>query len=97
MVDGRQARDTLAGAINATSELPYRLAGPLVDAARGAFTNGMHVAVAVGALVTLVMSLIAGFALRDVRLDGSATAEPEVSTSGSGCEAQPACVGAVGS
>jgi hypothetical protein len=57
----------------------------------------MHVAVAVGALVTLVMSFVAGFALRDVRLDEPATAEPKVSTSGSGCDAQPACVGVVGS
>ncbi len=92
-----QARDTLAGAVDAAADLPARLAGPLVDAARMAFTDGMHVAVAAGALVTLLMSFVAALALRDVRLDDSGSPEPSVSTSGSGCEPQPACVGAVGS
>jgi len=92
-----EAHETLAGALNAAADLPSRFAGPLVEAARGAFTDGMHVAVAIGALVTLVMSIVAAFALRDVQLDEPAAAEPELSTTGSGFDSQPACAGAVGS
>jgi DHA2 family multidrug resistance protein-like MFS transporter len=61
------ARDTLGGALAAAQQLPERFAGALVDAAHIAFTQGLHVTVATGAVIALVMAAIVASLLRDAR------------------------------
>ncbi|NED98793.1 MFS transporter [Phytoactinopolyspora halotolerans] len=54
------SRDTLAGAVSATGELPTGVAEPLLDAAQAAFTAGFHtVAVVSAALMVVVSGLMA--------------------------------------
>lgn len=61
------ARDTLGGALAAAQQLPERLAGALVDAAQGAFTQGLHLTVATGAVIALALAVIVVTLLREVR------------------------------
>jgi MFS transporter, DHA2 family, multidrug resistance protein len=66
------ARDTLAGAITVAGDLPGRAGSTLIDVARGAFTDGLHLV----ALISLVAAVaLAGFVL--VLLRSVPTPEPE--------------------
>jgi DHA2 family multidrug resistance protein-like MFS transporter len=58
------ARDTLGGALASADALPARLGADLVDAAREAFTHGLHVAAACSAAVAVVLAFLAGVLLR---------------------------------
>jgi DHA2 family multidrug resistance protein-like MFS transporter len=71
-----EAGDSLSAALAGAGDLPADTAARLVDAARGAFTSGMHVAVGLGAAVTLTIAVIAAVFLRHVRVDGGAPAAP---------------------
>jgi DHA2 family multidrug resistance protein-like MFS transporter len=62
----RAARDTLGGAVAAAGQLPDQLAGPLLGAARQAFTEGLHVAFAVSAATTIGVAVLAVVVLRAV-------------------------------
>jgi MFS transporter, DHA2 family, multidrug resistance protein len=55
IVAAEAARDTLAGALTVARELPESVGATLVEAARGAFTQGLH--------VTALISLIGAIAL----------------------------------
>lgn len=70
------ARDTLAEAVKVASELPRDAGVALVEVARGAFTDGLHVV----ALISLVGAIaLAGFVLillRSVRLPAGEVEEP---------------------
>jgi DHA2 family multidrug resistance protein-like MFS transporter len=52
------ARDTLGGAVAAAGQLPERLGMPLLEAAREAFTQGLHVAAAVSAAAALAFAIL---------------------------------------
>jgi DHA2 family multidrug resistance protein-like MFS transporter len=71
------ARDTLGGAVQVGGELPGQIGAALIDAARGAFTQGLHLTAAISAVVTLGLALFVLITLRHVRADAGAEAEPE--------------------
>jgi DHA2 family multidrug resistance protein-like MFS transporter len=61
------ARDTLGGAVAAAGRLPGRPAHALIQAARQAFTHGLHVAFAVSAAAVLGAAVLAAIQLRHLR------------------------------
>ena len=76
-VDGAAAgtaRDTLGGAVSVAAHLPGRLGPDLLETARGAFTDGLHVAAVVGLLFALGAALLAYRLLR--HLPAAATTAP---------------------
>ena len=54
--DADAARDTLAGAIEVADRLPHDAAQSLLDAAQSAFTTGLHIAAAIGAVASIVLA-----------------------------------------
>jgi DHA2 family multidrug resistance protein-like MFS transporter len=79
------ARDTLGAAVGVADGLPDGLGAALLETARGAFLQGMHLAAAIGAVVAAALLLVAVTALRRPRtdevvmlpeLDEGATLEP---------------------
>ncbi|MDT5026347.1 MAG: transporter, family, multidrug resistance protein, partial [Micromonosporaceae bacterium] len=69
------ARDTLAGATAAAANLPEPLATALLTPAREAFTNGMHVAADLSAVLLLGVAVLVVTALRKVRPSGEIAAD----------------------
>jgi MFS transporter, DHA2 family, multidrug resistance protein len=67
------ARDTLGGAIEVAGRLPGQVGPALVDAAREAFTAGLHVAAAVSVVGTMALATFVALMLRHVR--GSSESE----------------------
>ncbi len=65
-------RDSLAGAIAATDQLPASVAAQVLTSAREAFTNGLNVVAAAG---TVVMIVFAAYALAIARQDRSVRQE----------------------
>jgi DHA2 family multidrug resistance protein-like MFS transporter len=61
------ARDTLGGAIEVAGRLPGELGPALIDAAREAFTQGLHLAAAVSALGSIALAILVVSTLRHVR------------------------------
>jgi len=61
------ARDTLGGAVAAAGQLPGQLGQALLDAARQAFTQGLHLAFASSAAVAIGTAILAAALLRHVR------------------------------
>jgi DHA2 family multidrug resistance protein-like MFS transporter len=84
------ARDTLGGAVEVAAELPERIGAPLLDAAREAFTRGMHVAALIGALVALTIAILAVTMLRHVPRSGGDEDAPEEIDAGEGVPAPSA-------
>jgi len=66
------ARETLAGAAAAAGALPAELGVALLDAAREAFTSGMHVVAAVSAVLLVGVAVLVATLLRHVRPIGEA-------------------------
>ncbi|MFG1874252.1 MFS transporter [Sphaerisporangium sp. NPDC049003] len=64
------ARDTLAGALTAASDLPGPLGARLLAAAREAFTAGMHLTAAISAVLLLATAVATLTLLRHVRPSG---------------------------
>ncbi len=58
------ARSTLAAAVHAADRLPPHLGTPLLTAARGAFTQGLHVAAIVSAALAVTLAVAAATVLR---------------------------------
>jgi MFS transporter, DHA2 family, multidrug resistance protein len=58
------ARDTLGGAVAVAGQLPDRLGMPLLEAAREAFTQGLHLAAAVSAAAALAFAILVTVLLR---------------------------------
>lgn len=67
------ARGTLGGAVDVAGQLPDRLALGLLDVARDAFVQGLHLAAGISAVVALAAAVIALLLLRRV----PASSEPE--------------------
>ncbi|MFG3102706.1 MFS transporter [Streptomyces sp. NPDC048182] len=61
-----EARETLGGALESAARLPGGTGNELLDAAREAFTGGMHAAAIAGTVILLLAALGAGVALRRV-------------------------------
>jgi MFS transporter, DHA2 family, multidrug resistance protein len=59
------ARDTLGGAAGVAVRLPGDLGAALLDAARAAFTQGLHVAAAVSVAVTIGLAVVVAGLLRE--------------------------------
>jgi DHA2 family multidrug resistance protein-like MFS transporter len=71
------ARGTLGGAQAAAMQLPDRLGGPLLDAAREAFTQGLHVVAAVSAVVAVGGAVLAAALLRGVPASSQSDGRPD--------------------
>src|SRR6266496_63417 len=62
--DADTARSTLAGAAQLAARLPNQLDAPLLNGARDAFTQGLHVAAIVSAALAVALAVIAATVLR---------------------------------
>jgi DHA2 family multidrug resistance protein-like MFS transporter len=71
------AKDTLGGAVQVGAELPSQLGTALIAAARGAFTDGLHLAASISAVATLGLAVFVWVTLRHVRSSASPEAEAE--------------------
>jgi MFS transporter, DHA2 family, multidrug resistance protein len=60
------ARQGITGAVAAAGRLPGAVAGDLLDAARGAFTDGLDVVAGAGALIFLALATVALLTLRRI-------------------------------
>ncbi|QDG61019.1 MFS transporter [Pseudarthrobacter sp. NIBRBAC000502771] len=60
------ARETLAGAVDAANLVPAPLAGALKDAAAAAFDSGVHVTAAIGLVLMATAAVLAAVVLRKV-------------------------------
>jgi MFS transporter, DHA2 family, multidrug resistance protein len=82
------ARDTLGGAVAAAGQLPDQLGRALLEAARQAFTQGLHVAFAVSASAAIGVAILAVVLLRGVRpsseLEGDEQPEVRPAAGGDG-------------
>jgi DHA2 family multidrug resistance protein-like MFS transporter len=79
---------TLAEAAQTAARLPERVGAPLLDAARDAFTHGVHLAAIISALLAVLLAVLAATVLREA---GEAP-EPERHTRPSQPERLPARV-----
>jgi DHA2 family multidrug resistance protein-like MFS transporter len=61
------ARDTLGGAVEVAGDLPAQVGVPLLDAARDAFVQGVHVSAWIAAIGAIVLAFVTLRTLRDVR------------------------------
>ncbi|MGH2787761.1 MAG: MFS transporter [Actinomycetota bacterium] len=76
------ARDTLGGALVVAQRLPERLGTELVDAARASFTQGLHLTVAVGGVVAIVVAILVATLLRDVRTESGSEEQQDLEPDG---------------
>jgi MFS transporter, DHA2 family, multidrug resistance protein len=77
------AGDTLGGAVEVARQLPDQLAPVLIDAARDAFTHGLHLAAAASAVASVVLAIFVAATLGRVR-PSSEPAEDGVPTEDAG-------------
>ena len=61
------ARDTLGGAVGVAADLPAAAGASLLEVARDAFVQGMHLTSGIAALIAIVIAVVAVVALRNVR------------------------------
>jgi DHA2 family multidrug resistance protein-like MFS transporter len=76
------ARDTLGGAVEVAGQLPGELGPALIDAARGAFMQGLHLAAAISALGAIGLAVFAGLLLRRVRGSSESEDQPDLEPEG---------------
>jgi MFS transporter, DHA2 family, multidrug resistance protein len=82
------ARDTLGGAVEVAAQLPERLGAPLIDAARDAFIQGIHVSAVISVLGAIGLAVFTAVMLRRKGVgaepvadeDTGERADPELST-----------------
>jgi DHA2 family multidrug resistance protein-like MFS transporter len=79
--DADTARSTLAGATQLAERLPHQLDVPLLNAARDAFTQGLHVAAIVSAALAIALAVIAATVLRRAQSTPEAETDSEPGTS----------------
>lgn len=82
------AHESVAGAVAAAGSLPGELAGPLVAAARDAFTDGLNVVAAVNTVGFIVLAAVVYFGLRAVGPIGGSP-EPGAATAGAEARTEP--------
>jgi MFS transporter, DHA2 family, multidrug resistance protein len=71
------AGQSLNGAVAAAAGLPERIAGPLLESARGAYALGMNTVAGVGAALFAVLAAVAVVALRQRAVAGAVTGTSE--------------------
>ena len=75
------ARDTLGGATEVAADLPAQTAAALLEAARGAFTEGLQVTAVTGVILLTALAILVAIVLRRVRpSEAEADAEVEFGT-----------------
>jgi DHA2 family multidrug resistance protein-like MFS transporter len=81
------ARDTLGGAVATGDQLPEPLAAELLDAARDAFTQGLHLAALSSAVIAAATAILVAVLLRHVQAGLASGREPELEPDGAvaGC------------
>jgi DHA2 family multidrug resistance protein-like MFS transporter len=72
------ARDTLGGAVEVAGRLPDRIGGPLLDAARDAFIQGIHASAAISVVGAIGLAVFVGFMLRRSGVGAETIAEDEM-------------------
>jgi len=70
------ARDTLGGAVEVAGQLHDRLGAPLIEAAREAFIQGVHVAASISVVGAIGLAIFVAVLLRQVRGGSQAEAQP---------------------
>ena len=76
------ARDTLGGALVTANGLPPDQATALVEAARDAFTQGLHIATMTGAFVAVAIAALVYFKLRDIPRPSETTGHDHAAADG---------------
>ena len=76
------AHDTLGGALAVAQQLPDRVGAALVEAAQAAFTNGLQVTAAIGAVVAIGIAILATTLLRSVRTGSGSEGQPGLEPDG---------------
>jgi DHA2 family multidrug resistance protein-like MFS transporter len=71
------ARDTLGGAIEVAGQLPGELGPAVIDIARDAFTQGVHVAAAIAAIGSIGLAVLVMTLLRGIRTGAQEAADLE--------------------
>jgi MFS transporter, DHA2 family, multidrug resistance protein len=84
------ARDTLGGAVAVAGQLPDGLGGTVLDVARDAFVQGMHVTSAIAAVVAVVIAIAATVFMRGRRRPAADLVEPGVDVERRDVELHPA-------
>jgi MFS transporter, DHA2 family, multidrug resistance protein len=72
------ARDTLGGAVEVAGTLPGRLGPVLVDTARDAFTQGLHIAAAISTAGSIGLAVLVLTLLRHARTNDEGEPSPDV-------------------
>jgi len=72
----KAALDTLGGAVRVAGQLPGPLGAALLDLAREAFVQGLHVAAGISAAVAIAAAVLAVVLLRQVRPVGARAEDP---------------------
>ena len=72
------ARDTLGGAVAVAGQLPERVGAALLEVAREAFTQALHLAAAVSAAASLAFAILVVVLLRGVRPSSQPDEQPDV-------------------
>ncbi len=81
------ARDTLGGALAVAGELPGETGGALLDAARAAFTQGLHLVSITGAVVAIGIAALVATLLRDVERGSASEGSPDAEPDGAAADA----------
>jgi DHA2 family multidrug resistance protein-like MFS transporter len=71
------ARDTLGGAVEIAGQLPDRLGGVLLEAARGAFIHGIHVSALISVIGAIGLAVFTGVLLRRKGVGSEPVAQDE--------------------
>ncbi|MGH3761852.1 MAG: hypothetical protein ACRDTB_29360, partial [Actinophytocola sp.] len=75
------AAESLNGAVVAAGALPDRVAGPLLDSARAAFTLGLNTVAGIGAALFAALAVLAAVALRRRGVTGEVDSTDSVDSS----------------
>jgi DHA2 family multidrug resistance protein-like MFS transporter len=76
------ARDTLGAAVGVAEQLPAELGGALLDVARAAFVQGLHLAAAISAAVAITAAIVAVIVLRSVPAGAQLAEQPDADSAG---------------
>jgi len=76
------ARDTLGGAVEIAGQLPDRLGAPLIDAAREAFIQGLHLAAGISVVGAIGLAIFVAVLLRRVRGSSEPGEQPDLEPDG---------------
>jgi DHA2 family multidrug resistance protein-like MFS transporter len=83
------AKDTLGGAVEVAGQLPDQLGLVLIDAAREAFTQGLHLSAGISVVGSVGLAVLVGVVLRRVRGSSGSLIESEQESDGAGSVSGP--------